>query len=289
MRPPISIVVASTKPWPRLATLVEELGGQARDAGAEVIIVDGSGNGTPQDLGVPFVVVHRPGMDVFQLRAEALPFARGELVALLEDHTYPDPDYCARLVQAFAENPSAIGVVGTARNGAPRLLDDASFLLTWGPFLAPLDVVPQDRCAPPGVVAFRRSALPTTVPEPGWLEYELSVHLRDQGKVIIDDHIRVEHIQHVGWGAFEIQYHAGRVYGGLNHEPRASLPRRQRIREAVSLPATLVRQTAAGTLRSGWAHRRRSLALVGILATCNAAGQVVGVLHGPGESPSHLE
>jgi hypothetical protein len=289
MHPRISVIVATTKPWPRLAPLVDALRTQAQRAGAEVIVVDGDGDGTPDDLGEPFVVVRRPGLDVFQLRAEAMPLVQGDIVALLEDHSYPDPDFCARLVQAFDAHPEAVGVVGTARNGAPEMLDDASFLLTWGPFLAPLDTVPPDRCAPPGVVSYRRSALPTTVPSPGWLEYELSVHLRDRGQVVADDRIRVEHVQHVGWGAFAIQFHAGRGYGGLDHEPRASVPRRQRLREALMIPSTLVRQTADGTRRSDWPHRRSSLGLVAMMASCNAAGQVVGLLRGPGNSPSHLE
>ena len=43
-------------------------------------------------------------------------------------------------------------------NAAPRWIDRASFLLTFGPFLAPLDEIPLDRCPPPGVMVFRAAA-----------------------------------------------------------------------------------------------------------------------------------
>ncbi len=289
MSVPMSLVVATAKPWPRLAPLLDAVRSQARAAGAEVLVADGDGDGVPDDIGEPFVVVRRPGADVFLLRAEAITHARGAVVALLEDHSYPDPDYCSRVVKAFEEHPDMLGIVGTARNGAPKPLDDASFLLTWAPFLAPLTEVPSDRCAPPGVVAFRRSALPAAPPPPGWLEYELSAQLRRDGRLVADDRVRVNHVQHLGARAFPIQFHAGRGYGGLTHEPRASIPRGRRVREALGIPATLMRQTAEGTRRSNWPHRRRSLALVAVLAACNSAGQVVGVLTGPGKSTSHLE
>jgi hypothetical protein len=101
--------------------------------------------------------------------------------------------------------------------------------------------------------------------------------------------VQIEHVQHLGWRAFPIQYHAGRGYAGLEHEPRASIPRRQKLREAAALPSVLLRQTREGLARGGHHESVACMAAVGAYAVCNAVGQVVGVLRGPGKSASYLE
>jgi hypothetical protein len=127
------------------------------------------------------------------------------------------------------------------------------------------------------------------MPHRGWLEYELTVELRAQGRLAADDRVRINHVQHLGLRAFPIQYHAGRGYGGLEHEPRSSIPRMQRVREALSVPGVLVRQTRDGLGRSGTRESFACMTIIGAFACCNALGQIVGVLRGPGNSASHLE
>jgi hypothetical protein len=286
--PALTLIVPTTKPPPRAWTVAEAVRDQAIAHDAEVLVATSAEVGTrvPDD---PCRVMQRPGADVFTLRAEALAEARGEIVALLEDHNFPAGDFCERVLAAFAENPQADGVVGTATNGSPGLLDRASFLLTWGPFLAPMPDVPRDRCPPPGVVAFRRSVLPDDPPPAGWLEYELSVELRDRGRLVADDRVQIDHVQDVGLSAFPLQFHAGRGFGGLDHEPRSSMPRRVRLREAIDLPSVLMRQTREGLRRGGHRESAACMVTVGAYAVCNAFGQVVGVLRGPGKSTQHLE
>jgi hypothetical protein len=210
-------------------------------------------------------------------------------VVLLEDHIAVPDDYCARVVEAFEDDDQALAIVGSVTNGAPRVLDRASFLLTWAPFLAPMPVVPIDRCPPPGAIAFRRSALPTAVPPSGWLEYELPVALRDRGQMIVAERVTVNHVQRVGMRGFALQYHAGRGYSGLEHEPRSSLGRRERLRQAAAIPGILLAQTRAGLRRSGQRESFSCMSAVTAFAVCNALGQMVGVLRGAGSSPKHLE
>jgi hypothetical protein len=284
----LTLVIPTTKSPPGAWSTAEAVRDQALEHGAEVLVASGAEIATPAP-GPPCRVVHRPGADVFALRAVAVAEARGDIVAILEDHNYPFDDFCARILSAFADHPDADGVVGSAINGALGLLDRASFLLTWGPFLAPMPEVTLDRCPPPGVVAFRRSALPTSTPEPGWLEYEMTPGLRQRGRLVADDRVRINHVQHLGFRAFPIQYHAGRGYAGMEHEPRSSIPKRQRVREAARIPAILLRQTREGLRRGGQRESAACMAAVAAFAVCNAVGQGVGVMRGPGKSPSYME
>lgn len=291
MSVPLSVVVPSVKAWPAPAKAMEALAQQARDIGAEVILVSGHPEGLPASLEPPAVGLAVPGGDVFALRSRALVAARGEIVALLEDHCFAPQDWCTRLLQAWADHPEADGLIGSVENGAPALLDRASFLLTWAPFLHPLGQVPGDRCPPPGVVSYRRRVLPASAPPSGWLEYELPVRLRDEGRLVADDRVTIVHTQHLGLRAFGLQYHAGRGFTGLHDHPAARRSRRERLAYAAKMPRTLMRQTRTSLkARPGWKETPLALAAVGAFAACNAAGQVVGILRGDaGSSLGHLE
>jgi len=288
MAPALTVIIPTRKPPPEAWWAAEKISAQALAVGAEVLVACGNPVATPPPTS-PCRVLHLPGADVFELRAAALADTLGEIVVLLEDHNNPASDFCALILAAFEAHPEADGVVGTATNGALGLLDRASFLLTWAPFLAPMPEVPLDRCPPPGVIAFRRSVLPKEVPLSGWLEYEMVVALRGVGRLIADDRVQINHIQHVGPSAFALQFHAGRAYGGMKHEPRSSLSKSRRVRDAAKIPMILMRQTREGLRRSGHRESFACMAAVAAFATCNAIGQVIGVLIGAGNAASHLE
>lgn len=288
MSPALTLMIPTTKGPPGAWATAEAVSAQALKNNAEVLVACGNAIAAP-GATTPCRVLHLPGADVFALRAAALAQTRGEIIVLLEDHNFPADDFCERILTAFDEHPEADGIVGTATNGALSVLDRASFLLTWGPFLAPMPEVSPDRCPPPGIVAFRRSVVPQDVPPRGWLEYEMVIELRRKGRLAADDRVQIHHIQHLGIRAFPIQYHAGRGYGGLRHEPRSSLSRRQRLREAARVPLVLLRQTREGLSRGGTRESPACMAAVGAFATCNALGQMVGVLFGPGKSPTYME
>lgn len=93
--------------------------------------------------------------------------------------------------------------------------------------------------------------------------------------MIADDRVQIHHIQHLGFRAFPIQFHAGRAYGGLDHEPRSPLSRRRRLGEAARVPLLLVRQTRDGLRRGDNRESFACMAAVGAFATCNAFGQMV--------------
>jgi hypothetical protein len=95
------------------------------------------------------------------LRACGLSAARGEIVALLEDHARPDANWSANVVAAHSQNCAAVG--GAIENGIDRLLNWAVYYCDFGKYQNPL---------PPGEspyasdanTSYKRQALETVRP-----------------------------------------------------------------------------------------------------------------------------
>jgi hypothetical protein len=285
----VSIVVPTVKGPESWGRTVRTLDVQARNGNAEIVLATACAVDV-RDVGPSIRLVHVPGANVFELRARALEAARGNVVAVLEDHIVVGDNWCKRVIASFERHPEADAVIGGVTNGAPGCLNRAGFLITWGPFLAPLDHVPLHRCPPPGIIAFRAAVLPQTEPEPGFLEYELPTRLRAAGRMVADPEIRVEHVQFVGLRSFALQFHSGVSFGGLDNLSVAARPRRERLRELRRLPRLLLEQTHAGLVRVGARETVPCRVAITLMVMANALGQVAGIVRGSvGHSPAHLE
>ena len=213
-------------------------------------------------------------------------------MAVLEDHIVVGAGWCNEVIAGFDGHPEADAIIGGVTNGSPQCLDRASFLLTWGPFLAPIDEVPLHRCPAPGIIVFRASALARTAPEsePGYLEFELPARMRDAGRLVVVPSLQVEHVQHVGFRSFGLQFHSGASYAGLNNLSVAARPWRERLREAMALPRVLLGQTHDGLARVGAVETIPCRAAIVAMVAANALGQIVGIARrSVGSSPAHLE
>jgi hypothetical protein len=71
-----------------------------------------------------------------ELRARGLAVARGEIIALLEDHARPDPHWCARIVEEHRQPFAAIG--GAIENGIDRPLNWAVYFCDFGRYQNPI-------------------------------------------------------------------------------------------------------------------------------------------------------
>ena len=81
---------------------------------------------------------------------------RGEIIGLLEDHTRPDANWCARVVEAHKKPYSGVG--GAIENGIDRPLNWAVYFCDFGKYQNP---VPEGEstCASDANVSYKRSAL----------------------------------------------------------------------------------------------------------------------------------
>lgn len=294
--PDLSVIVATAHPSPDYDRLLDALLPQLAEVGGELVLADGSEEGlrTPAHPGVPVTHLREEHTDIFALRARATPHARGWVVAYTEDHCLPQPGWCRNILAAHHRHGDRAAVSGAATNGTvDTLWDRASFLLTFAPVLPPLPAGPLQRVPPPANISIKREALePYGAPADGFLEFELMPHLHRVGHVALADDVRVSHHQGKTRSWFVIHhFHNGRTTTGLL-ERGGGL--RTFLRRTWDSLALVPRHTLA-TFREVWmrpAQRRPDLPavpIVGVLLAAHAAGQLVGLLAGPGDSPAELD
>lgn len=99
------------------------------------------------------------------LRARGIAAARGQVVALLEDHGRPRSDWAAQVVAAHQGGPAAIG--GAIDNGLDRPLSWAVYYCDFGRYQSPLPAGPS-AFASDANVSYRRSVLEAIRPQ--WVD-----------------------------------------------------------------------------------------------------------------------
>lgn len=291
-RPPLSVVVATTFAWPAVRDTLAVLRPQVHRTRAELIVVDGHGQGVPSADSSDAQVVRAPGEDVFTLRMIGRQHAQGELVAYIEDHCLPTPDWCEKIVAAHAAHRHAAGVVGGVQNGATATLADrANFLATFAMFHPPLDVLPTDRVPPFASVSFRRDALAGLPSEAGALEVGLFPRLHAEGRLVPGAGVAVEHRQTHGglMRTLMAHFHNGRAIGGYfrGHLSRHDLY--ARLKWCALLPAHMMLQTRDAVRANPGQHASvLDLLMVAVLGACHGLGHALGLALGPGRSAHKL-
>lgn len=281
----LSVVLATIEPWPDLANCLAVLEPQVAAVGGEIIVGDGHGaalDAAKAAASDRLSWVHVPGASVFELRARAVELARGEIVALTEDHCIVGTDWCAQILEAFRRNPNAMAVTGPVLNGATEhLIDWANFLHTFGSYFPPVDKDQRRRSPPAANIAFRRSAIGAAPVTPGWLELELSGRLFRERLFCVHEGITVTHVQSHGFvGTLRAHFHNGRSTTGLRRAPGRRANRPWDL-------FRLVWQSMSSEARS-LPSARASKPLIFLLSCCHCAGEIVGVLAGAGRSPARL-
>jgi glycosyltransferase involved in cell wall biosynthesis len=126
----------------------------------EVLVVDVD-PASPPIAGSAHPAVRRialpPATEFGPARARGVAEARGEVVAFLEEHTEPCPDWLAALARAFRHGWSGVGPC--VLNGNPGVgFSDLTFALGYGLYLPPCDREPTP-WLPSHNSAFRRDVL----------------------------------------------------------------------------------------------------------------------------------
>jgi glycosyl transferase family 2 len=295
---PLSVVISNTQPWPALRPCLEALLPQIRRVGAELIVADGDGGGLPEDHAPADVRwLRRPGSSPYQLRAVGLAAATGAIVAVTEDHCIVRPDWCERVLDAHRRWPKAAAIGGAVENGATtRLIDWAIFLVGNSENLLPISMGERDHISGQANVSYKRWALPRLYPPIGMVEAHFQRELRARGETLVsDDRMVVDHVQSLGIrGTLAVNFHNGRCQGGFD---RALIPASERIRRLMAgavAPLWVGKQTARILLRMLIRKRRFqretivALPLVPLVLFAHLAGDLAGLLFGPGTSPRHM-
>lgn len=293
----LSIVIATTHPWPNSQECLEILLPQVAQVGGEILLADSSGIG----LSVPVPEhlkavrwIQALGASVFHLRALGTAAATGNIIAWTEDHCRPAPDWCEKILDAHRAHPEFAAIGGSMENGSITTNADwANFLTTFAPFIAPIDLSKTDRVPPPANISFKRRAIPPGEIGAGEIEFVIKPRLQKDRSIGIDDRIVVRHIQSRSlFDSALSHFHNGRSTSGLVASQLSRENRRQRLRHCFRLPRAIV-QNVTGPLAGKTSVEeplRRALPVIRLLAICHAAGEFCGLLfRTAGASPIHLE
>lgn len=293
----LSIVIATTHPWPEIREALESLRDQAAEHGAEILVVDGDGAGFPETEAHhhPNVrVVDRRDASVFALRAHGIAQARGDIVAITEDHCRVAADWCARILEAHREHPEAAAIGGGVENGATStLVDWANFALVFSPFMPPIRNGESDQIALQANISYKRRVIPEAAGQLGLMEFLFNRQLRDRGeRLVADGRILVYHHQSHGiLRTCASHFHNGRSIAGFRLPDLNGFERVARIGSTVILPPFLLWLTVRNIGRKGRLRGRilASVPLVVPLVFCHATGELIGYVAGPGSSPSRID
>jgi hypothetical protein len=286
-RPPLSVIVAVREELGHIQPVLDALLPQARRTGSEVLVVGPTNEAAPR--GVRLVRVDDD--DIYRLRLVGVQEARGEVVAIGEDHAVPRPDWCEAVIRAHAERPDAPAVVGCLVNAtAGTVSGRVNFIAFAGPFQPPMPSLPATRRPPPvSCLSLKRAALAEL--DDGWLgalEAEILPRLAAEDRLAPDDRVLVDHYQDHGlvW-MFVNGFHSARASYGL---ARWQQSWRERLRQArwslVNWPRRIFADGREAT--GGGPGQRFELALVAAVGVAAGVGAAVGSIAGPGSSPDRV-
>lgn len=292
----LSVVIGTTQPWPETRAVLDSVYESAQAIGAEIVLAVRDEAGRPPRDAYPAVqVVAGPGESVFELRMRAIAESSGEIVAVTEDHCLVAPDWCRRVLDAHAEFPEADVIGGAVANGACSPSDWASFLISNGAFLPPLETRERPIVTGHANVSFKRRALW------GWGAGGLDdgryrTELRGcGGQLLTDGRIEVSHVQSMPPLAMCIyQFHGGRALAGTQRAHLSGWRSWRRLGKVLLLPVRVVLNTPRLAIRAAmhdptlWKPMLRCQPWLALILTFYFSGELVGHLAGPGKSPNQL-
>ena len=293
-RPALSVIIPTRRGMPWMQLPLDALRDQATRLGADVIVMDGSDRPAPSpaDLDEHVRWMSRPGESVFELRESGWPEARGDLIAVTEDHCEPAADWLEAIALSHAEHPEALAIGGAVENGTTDLaLDWAAFLMTQSPFMPPFDATSTRLASGGANASYKRAALEQRVEAAATDDPMRFLALRPLAgeELVADDRIVVYHHQSMGVRATSaIEFHNGRTIGGYR---RSQMGKGDWVR--VGGASVLPLWRTFRTMRSARRKQRTDVALRSLpwqlwLQYCNGAGELLGYITGPGRSPNEL-
>ena len=293
----LSVVIATTDPWPKSQECLQILLPQVAGIDAEILLADASGVGLPEPVPEHLKSVRwikAPGASVFHLRAIGTSAANGEIIAWTEDHCRPAPDWCEKILDAHSAHPEFHAIGGSMENGSTTTtVDWANFLTTFAPFIAPIDSAKTDRVPPPAHISFKRCAPPPGEIGPGEIEFVIKPRLQKERSIGFDSRIVIRHIQsRTFFEAAAAHFHNGRSTSGLIASQLSTESRRQRLRHCFRLPRAIVRNVTEPLAGKTSVEEplRRAPPVIRLLAICHAAGEFCGLaFRTVGSSPTRLE
>ena len=296
--PSVSVVVASGAGGDFLPRCLGSLRDQVDPVHTEVLVVDRCGGETAAGIrrDYPFVTLIEPRLDhrpsVPELRALGARSARGDIVAILEEHCVAPTDWIATIRSSFRPDDAAIGGPILPQD-YDRLRDWVVYLSEYHSFLPPW---PEgERVSLNGAnTAYAREKLLLhwDVLRTGYWEVVLHPVLAREGRFRSVPSMGVLHT-----GPFDYRYYLeqryllSRVWGGIQRE-RVGLSRRLLYLGAAPLFPVLLLARIARCVAHSEVSLRRYLAAWPLLVPVSVAyvwGEWLGYLLGVGDTLEKVE
>ncbi len=295
MAPRLSVVIASVTGLPSILECLEKLEALAEREQMEILVLDRRTDGTAQAIGKQFprvsLTAGLTGKSIPELRWMGMRAAKGEMVAVLEDHCMVTPRWAAEILR-FIDSPYGV-VGGPVENGAQeRVLDRVFFLAEYGALMPPLPEGETNSVAGNNA-AYRRSVLP--LDEPVWAErWESFLHaeLRRRGvRMWLNPAMLVYHKKSFRLGEMlEQRYLYSRSFAAMR-AASMSLPGRfvYAVLSVLLPPLLLLRTIRSAARVSKFGHLVPAWPVMALFVTAWAAGEMAGYLAGPGDSLARVE
>jgi len=248
--------------------------------------------GEPLDVAKVTVVEAGTVGSIGRANALGIRRATAPIVALAEDHSFPDPDWAEHLIRAHAGPWTAVGPA--VRNANPRTaVSWADLFIGYGPWLEPVPAG-EVEFLPGHNTSYRRETLLALGDRlDPMMETETLLHweLRAAGhRLYLEPAARIAHTNFSRWSSWvPAQYHNGRAFAGAR---RAGMTLWKRAGYVVGAPLIpLVRLARLARTARGVTLRRRFVRCFPALVIglgIDGLGQLVGYALGPGSSPRRL-
>jgi len=292
-RPSLSIVIAAVNGpavLDRTLKAIEQLPEKDR---VEVLVVQTPDTNVSSVLAGRSVQCHSvlggsTADGIPRLRHRGVMAARGDLIAILEDHVDVDPNWAATIFQVMAD-PEVAAVGGKVEAGQEGWVNWGVFLADYARYIGP--VAEGDHADLPGNnIAYRREALlahAEALAEGKW-ESWVNERLATEGRRLVStNRMVVRHCKHFRLSEFlRLRWHFGRSYAGMRISSLGPLKRAVYGAGSTILPLLLtVRATRLISSRDvSKARLAKSWPLIALVMTVGAAGECVGYIFGPGRS-----
>lgn len=295
-RPKLSVVIASVNGLACILECLEKLEALPERDQVEILVLDRRADQTAETIArrFPRVVLHAGlmGRSIPELRWQGMRAARGEIVAVIEDHCLVPPGW-AREILRFAGSPFGV-VGGPVENGScERVLDWAFFLAEYGRCMPPLEEGETDS-VPGNNAAYRRSLLP--LDEPIWAtlwESFLQKELRRRGvRIFLSPAMQIYHKKSFRLGEMlEQRFLYSRSFAAMRASNMTVGGRMLYAALSLPLPAVLMWRILGVLLRKRRNLREFLLGLpaITLFVLSWAAGEIAGCLAGPGDSLARVE
>jgi GT2 family glycosyltransferase len=296
----MSVVLLTPKGYETIRRTIGHLREQTVRDRLEIVIVAPAApeldldRGELADFGGVQVVETGPMVSAAAARVAGIRRATAAIVALGEDHSFPDPDWAAALIAAHRQPWAVVGP--TVANANPdTVISWANHLVEYGPWMDPASPGPVD-FLPGHNSAYKRAVLLDYGPAlEAMLEAECLLHqdFRSRGyQVYFEPRARTRHLNYsrpFSW--MPSHFHGSRIfaaararYGGWRAWQRLVYGG-----GAVLIPLVRLRRIWAGTRTVlGRGRFLRLLPALSAVLLVSAAGEMAGYVTGPGRSMAKL-